>query len=489
MGLPESGNDRPNPDRSEIARRRLCRGGRRPVQGRSRTRVCTRRSTAVDTWTKSKFIDDDTGFIDVVMDPSNSQILVAASYQRRRASWGFNGGGPGSALWKTIDGGKTWKRLEGGGLPPYGKWGRVGLAFSRSNPNILYAMIEPGPQRAAAVAAREVAARIAAPSSIRTAPGIWRSDDKGATWKLDEQRKRPGDVLQPDSRRSEGSEHGLRARAKPAQVHRRRKDVQDHSRRHPRAASRILLQTPSSLVAPFDRGPDDAHAAKPSGSPRDVDRSRQPEAHPPRTRWRRRLLVRRRPDLAAPELDADGAVLSRWRSTCGSPYFVYGGSQDNGVWGGPSRVRNNGGITKEHWFEVAAGDGFHVGRRSDRLEHRLHVGVGKRRSAPLAQQPAHRRAEIHQADAAAPRRRPPGRDRASRRRQHHHAARAERSDALQLEPRFCHVAARSARDLFRRQPAVHVARSWRQLDRHQGFDQGAQSGRPADHGRRAARSR
>lgn len=70
------------------------------------------------TWTKSKFVDDDTGFIDVAMDPSNSQVLIAASYQRRRTAWGFNGGGPGSALWKTVDAGRSWKKLEGAGLPP-----------------------------------------------------------------------------------------------------------------------------------------------------------------------------------------------------------------------------------------------------------------------------------------------------------------------------------------------------------------------------------
>src|SRR5438034_806322 len=97
------------------------------------------------TWTKSKFIDDDSGFVDVAMDPSNSQVLIAASYQRRRTVWGFNGGGPGSALWKTIDAGKTWKRLDGNGLPPYGQWGRTGIAISRSNPNVVYAMLEPGP--------------------------------------------------------------------------------------------------------------------------------------------------------------------------------------------------------------------------------------------------------------------------------------------------------------------------------------------------------
>ena len=62
------------------------------------------------TWNKIKFIDDDTGFTDIAIDPSTSNILYAASYQRRRSGCCFNGGGPGSALWKTTDAGKTWTR-------------------------------------------------------------------------------------------------------------------------------------------------------------------------------------------------------------------------------------------------------------------------------------------------------------------------------------------------------------------------------------------
>ena len=65
------------------------------------------------TWTNTKFIDNDTGFIDVVMHPTNPNTLFAASYQRRRQPWGFNGGGPGSGIWRTNDGGKTWTRLTG----------------------------------------------------------------------------------------------------------------------------------------------------------------------------------------------------------------------------------------------------------------------------------------------------------------------------------------------------------------------------------------
>jgi photosystem II stability/assembly factor-like uncharacterized protein len=134
------------------------------------------------TWTNTRFIDENTGFIDLAMDPSNSQVLIAASYQRRRTAWGFNGGGPGSALWKTVDGGRTWKRIEGGGLPAYGNWGRAGLAFARSNSNIVYAMIEPGPQ--AFGGSGGAAARAAAAALDPNRAGIWRSDDNGATWKL-----------------------------------------------------------------------------------------------------------------------------------------------------------------------------------------------------------------------------------------------------------------------------------------------------------------
>ena len=95
------------------------------------------------TWNKVKFIDDDTGFEDVALDPSNSNILYASSYQRRRSGCCFNGGGPGSGIWKTTDAGKSWFKLTGSGLLP-GTYGRVALDVSRSNPKIVYAQIEAG---------------------------------------------------------------------------------------------------------------------------------------------------------------------------------------------------------------------------------------------------------------------------------------------------------------------------------------------------------
>src|SRR5829696_4615668 len=60
------------------------------------------------TWTRVLFVDDDTGATELVMDPSNNKVIYAATYQRRRATWGFNGGGLGSAMWKSSDGGRTW---------------------------------------------------------------------------------------------------------------------------------------------------------------------------------------------------------------------------------------------------------------------------------------------------------------------------------------------------------------------------------------------
>ncbi len=130
-------------------------------------------------WNRIKFIDNDTGFTDIVLDPGNPSIIYASSYQRRRIGCCFNGGGPASGIWKSTDAGKTWNKLTGNGLPP-GTYGRIALDVSRSNPNVVYAQVEAGetgtPERtnlvqqtAATEATPAGAAAVSSPAT--TAPG------------------------------------------------------------------------------------------------------------------------------------------------------------------------------------------------------------------------------------------------------------------------------------------------------------------------------
>ena len=78
------------------------------------------------TWQKVLFVNDKTGGIDVVFDPQNPNTLFAAMWEVYRTPWSLNSGGPGSGLYRSTDGGSTWKRLEGHGLPE-GLLGRIGV--------------------------------------------------------------------------------------------------------------------------------------------------------------------------------------------------------------------------------------------------------------------------------------------------------------------------------------------------------------------------
>jgi photosystem II stability/assembly factor-like uncharacterized protein len=122
------------------------------------------------TWTKVLFVDENTGCSDLVMDPNNPRILFAGTWQIEIHTWGRESGGPGSGVYKSTDGGTTWKLLDGEGLPkkPYGK---VGLAMSKANSNRIYALIETGGGMMW--------------NGKETEGGrLWRSDDGGAKWTL-----------------------------------------------------------------------------------------------------------------------------------------------------------------------------------------------------------------------------------------------------------------------------------------------------------------
>ncbi len=111
------------------------------------------------TWDKVLYKDSKTGGIDITFDPSNANILYAALWQAKRTPWSMDSGGPGSGLYKSIDGGTTWKELKGHGLPE-STIGRIGVTVSGGNPNRVYAVMEADKG------------------------GIFRSDDGGESWRL-----------------------------------------------------------------------------------------------------------------------------------------------------------------------------------------------------------------------------------------------------------------------------------------------------------------
>ena len=158
------------------------------------------------TWRKVLFRNDSTGAADLVVDPSNPDILYASFWQVYRKPWTLNSGGAGSSIYKSTDGGEHWIELTRNRGLPRGPLGMIGLAVSPANPSLVFALVEAD------------------------SGGLYRSDDAGATWKW----------INPDHRIRErawyymrvwadpkDTNDGLRGQHRPAQVHRRRQALQD----------------------------------------------------------------------------------------------------------------------------------------------------------------------------------------------------------------------------------------------------------------------
>ena len=122
------------------------------------------------TWKQVLFVDENTGASDMVMDPTNPRIMFAGMWQLALKNWNRTSGGPGSGLHMSTDGGDTWKKLTGSGLPeqPVGK---IALAMTPAAPNRVYALIETG----------DGLEKL----GDKTETGeLWRSDDKGKSWAM-----------------------------------------------------------------------------------------------------------------------------------------------------------------------------------------------------------------------------------------------------------------------------------------------------------------
>jgi photosystem II stability/assembly factor-like uncharacterized protein len=287
------------------------------------------------TWKQVLKVDDDTGANDLVMDPSNSLVLWASTYQRRRTACCMNGGGPGSGLWKSTDGGETWTRIKGAPLDQ--PLGRIALDVYRKRTNILYALIEgpaaagrgggggeEGPGTQAQGGGRGGAALTPG------ATGLYRSDDAGATWrKVNNANPRPMyfsqvriDPNDPeviylggvDLHQSLDGGKTVNTAAAP----------RTHSDHHaiwinPANSNHVLIGNDGGLAVSYDMSKTWAFLPNlPVG-----------------------LFYHVSYDMA-------------------TPYNVCGGMQDNYNWCGPSQVRGTPGIANHHWATIQGGDGFVV---------------------------------------------------------------------------------------------------------------------------------
>ncbi len=290
------------------------------------------------TWRKTLFVDDNTGATEVVIHPRNPNVLFAATYTRRRAVWGFASGGPGSGIWKSTNGGESWSRVRGGGLPN-GTMGRIGLDFSRSNPNVLYAQIEVAPDKEAIVAAAQQApaggggggggggGQQALPPDDKVS-GIWRSSDGGNSWEFrSNQNNRPMYYSQV------------------------RVDPNDPNTVYVGGASAFKstdgARTFTQLTG-FGHGDHHAIWIDPSNSRHVMygnDGSVDVSWDAGQTWEALRTWAVGQPYHASVDMRR--------------PYYVCTGLQDNGSWCGPSSVRS-GPILSQDWYRVGGGDGFYT---------------------------------------------------------------------------------------------------------------------------------
>ena len=270
--------------------------------------------------------DGKTGAIDLVMSPADPETLYVAFWQRLRQPWRFDSGGPNSGIFKTTDGGQSWTKLVQG--IPSGDLGRIGLAISRSNPQVLMAVVEATFQPQATI--RQGNDQKPNPDyedMTKLGSGMYRSEDGGATWKfLSRQNNRPfyyshifinpledkwvywlatSMSFSPDGGKTWSQIGGL----------------------HP--------DFHAMWIDPTNK--DRFYVGQDGGASLTYDQGRT---------W---VFF---DNFTAAQFYAVSTDMR-------DPYYVYGGLQDNGSWGGPSMSRE-GQILTDFWFNIGGGDGFHT---------------------------------------------------------------------------------------------------------------------------------
>jgi photosystem II stability/assembly factor-like uncharacterized protein len=257
------------------------------------------------TWKAVLTISENTGVSDVVMDPRDPNFLLASAHQRRRHVWTVINGGPESALYRSMDAGATWKKVESG--LPKEEMGKIGLAIAPSDPDIVYAIVE----------------------AANKAGGLFRSTDRGVTWEKRSDHSTSGqyysrifvDPKNPD--RVYSVDVFLQVSDDGGKTFRNLGESSKHVDNHvvwidPSDTRHYRVGCDGGVYESFDRGA-----------------TWEFKANLPVTQFYRVVV-----DEASPI------------------YNIYGGTQDNNTLGGPSRTLNVHGITNADWWVTVGGDGF-----------------------------------------------------------------------------------------------------------------------------------
>ncbi len=266
------------------------------------------------TWKQILFNNIKTGAADLVMDPSNPNKLIAAMWEHKRDPWFFKSGGKGSGLYITHDGGDTWKKMTDKEGFPKGDLGRIGVAISRSNPNVIYALVE----------AKKNA--------------LYKSEDGGFKWKKINDKSGIGNrpfyyseiYVDPQNENRlytiftyvNVSEDGGKSFKQLMPAYGVSNGVHpDHHAWwiHPKDGSFMIDGNDGGLNITHDKGKS----------------------------WR---FIGNLPVAQFYHINVDNEY----------PYNVYGGMQDNGSWRGPAYVWKAQGIRNSYWQEISFGDGFDV---------------------------------------------------------------------------------------------------------------------------------
>ena len=259
-----------------------------------------------ETWENILYINQSTGSADLAIDPRDPNIIYASMWEFRRTAWSFNSGGSNSALFKSIDGGNSWNKIHNGF--PSGKLGRLAIAVSNSNPDVLYTVIE---------------------AEKEEEKGLYKSTDRGDSWK------------------QMNNDFGITVR--PFYFSRIVVDPKDEDIIIKGGLSGSISKDGGKTFKDLGYMHSDIHdvvfdinnsdiifAGTDGGVYRSWNKGTTME------------IVENLPLSQFYHISVDNET----------PYNVYGGLQDNGSWYGPSAAP--GGITAKHWKPVGQGDGFRV---------------------------------------------------------------------------------------------------------------------------------